>query len=203
MGYRTAPASSSSVSEIEIVLAPSQSIENTMAQAERSREPSLAPITPEMDVPRPPAMSPAEPPFEARGGGWVQSRLVLSSKVLANPQNRKTVQSLNHLEPQTRLQQLCDLEAILQINRGCEQYAADFVIAYATTEAVRRGDAVIAHGAAFHSKDHWYNFAFECELSANQRAVARLKFKLGDAIPEERWAELNLPRAPANPLGGE
>jgi hypothetical protein len=98
---------------------------------------------------------------------------------------------------------LCNLEAILQINRRYDQYAADFVIAYATEATVRKGDAVIAHGAAFHGKGRWYNLAFECQPSADEQDVARLRFKLGDAIPEERWAELNLPKAPANPLGGD
>ena len=98
---------------------------------------------------------------------------------------------------------MCDFEAILQINRQFNEYAVDFVVAYATEAVVRKGDAVIAHGAAFHSNGRWYNLAFECQLSANQRDVAHLKFKLGDAIPGDQWADLNLPRTPANPLGGD
>jgi Domain of Unknown Function (DUF930) len=102
-----------------------------------------------------------------------------------------------------RSQQLCNLEAILQINRQYDGYAVDFVVAYATEAMVQKGDAIIAHGAAFHSNGRWYNLAFECQLSANRRDVARLKFKLGDTIPGDQWAGLNLPKAPANPLGGD
>lgn len=205
MGYRTAPASSAPAAETEIALVPSPPIENATPQVERSRASSPPPIAPERGVRPPPAVatSPAAPALEAPGKDWVQSRLTLSSQVLADPQNRKTIESLKRLEPQTRLQQLCDLEAILQINRRYDQYAADFVIAYATEATVRKGDAVIAHGAAFHGKGRWYNLAFECQPSADEQDVARLRFKLGDAIPEERWAELNLPKAPANPLGGD
>jgi hypothetical protein len=104
------------------------------------------------------------------------------------------------LESQTRLQQLCDLEAILQINRRYPERAVDFVIAYAREPAVRTGASLIAHGAALHGAGEWRQLAFECELSPNQRDVARLKFKIGDPIPAGQWAALNLPKSPA-PLG--
>jgi hypothetical protein len=122
---------------------------------------------------------------------------------LADPRNRKIVETLKHLEPQTRSEQLCDFEAILQINRQFNQYAVDFVVAYATETVVRKGDALIARGAAFHNNGQWYNLAFECQLSASQRDVTHLKFKLGDAIPGGQWADLNLPKSPANPPGGD
>jgi hypothetical protein len=51
------------------------------------------------------------------------------------------------MELQARLEQLCDFEAILQIN---QRHGAGFVIAYATAAALRRGNAIIARGAAFH-----------------------------------------------------
>src|SRR5215471_9854668 len=79
---------------------------------------------------------------EPRGEAWAQSRVIFTSQELADPRNRKAVESLKRLEPQTRSQQLCDLEAILQINRQFDGYAADFVIAYATEAVVRKGDMV-------------------------------------------------------------
>ena len=156
---------------------------------------------------KPPAAKTAPPPStpnrEPQSDAWAQSRVILSSQELADPRNRKAAESLKHLEPQTRSQQLCDFEAILQINRQFNEYAVDFVVAYATEAAVRKGGVVIAHGAAFHSNGRWYNLAFECQLSTSQRDVAHLRFKVGDAIPSEQWADLNLPRTPANPLGGD
>jgi hypothetical protein len=147
--------------------------------------------------------APPEARREPQSDAWAQSRVILSSQELADPRNRKAAESLKHLEPQTRSQQLCDFEAILQINRQFNEYAVDFVVAYATEAAVRKGGVVIAHGAAFHSNGRWYNLAFECQLSTSQRDVAHLRFKVGDAIPSEQWADLNLPRMPANPLGGD
>ena len=39
--------------------------------------------------------------------------------------------------------------------------------------------------------------------ASDERDVARLKFKLGDTMPGDQWAGLNLLKAPANPLGGD
>jgi hypothetical protein len=194
--YLQAPTANPPLQETEITLI-------SRSDSESSKTPT-AKSAPEIQARAPPveAPSPAERP-QARGDAWAQSRVILSSQELADPRNRKTVETLKHLEPQTRSQQLCDFEAILQINRQFNEYAVDFVVAYATEAVVRKGDAIIAHGAAFHSNGQWYNLAFECQLSANQRDVAHLKFKLGDAIPGDQWADLNLPRTPANPLGGD
>jgi hypothetical protein len=149
----------------------------------------------------------APPPAPSRdsekaAGGWVQSREPLSTRALAEPRNRKALASLQRLEPQTRLHQICDFEAILQINRLYPDYGVDFVVAYATEDAVRSGATLIAHGAAFHRAGEWRRLAFECQVAANQRDVASLKFKIGDAIPPDQWSDLNLPKSPA-PLGDD
>jgi Domain of Unknown Function (DUF930) len=120
---------------------------------------------------------------------------------LAEPRNRKTVEALKRLEPQNAPAAIVRLRGDPSDQSPICQYAVDFIIAYAAGATIRRGDAIVADGAAFHSNGRWYNLAFECQLSANHHDVARLKFKLGDSIAEERWADLNLPKAPANPLG--
>jgi hypothetical protein len=199
--YSHAPASSPPSPETEIGLVSASDIESDKTPAPKNVAAPLTPETaPEIQARLPPAH---DEPREERGDVWAQSRTILSSQELADPRNRKTAEVLKRLEPQTRLQQLCNLEAILQINRQYEEHAVDFVIAYAREAVVRKGDAIIARGAAFHSNGRWYNLAFECQLSANQREVASLKFKLGDTIPGDQWADLNLPKAPANPLGGD
>ena len=203
MGYYPAPAAYTPLPETEIVLG--SDIESDKALAGKTGPPPSTPKTaPEIEarLPPPDALSPSAP-REPQSGAGAQSRVILSSRELADPRNRKAAESMKRLETQTRAQQVCDFEAILQINRQFAEYATDFVIAYATEAVVRKGDAVIAHGAAFHSNGRWYNLAFECQMSANQRDVAHLKFKPGDAIPADQWADLNLPKSPANPLGGD
>jgi Domain of Unknown Function (DUF930) len=204
VAYLRPPAAFAPLPETEIVLATRSEIENDKAPAADTAPPLAPKSPPEIQARSPPADAPApDQRSEPRSNAWAQSRVILSSRELADPRNRKTVETLKRLEPQTRSQQLCDFEAILQINRQFHEYAADFVIAYATEAAVQKGDAVIARGAAFHSNGQWYKLAFECQLSSSQRDVAHLKFKIGDAIPGDRWADLNLPKAPSNPLGGD
>jgi Domain of Unknown Function (DUF930) len=200
-----APTANGPLQETEISLVSRSDVENGKAPtAKIGAAPPNPGSTPEIQARAPPAdgPSPVDRP-QARDDAWVQSRAILSSQELAEPRNRKVAESLKRLEPQTRLQQVCDLEAVLQINRQYDQYAVDFVVAYATQAVVRKGDAIIANGAAFHANGQWYKLAFECQMSVNHRDVAHLKFKVGDAIPGDQWADLNLPRAPANPLGGD
>lgn len=198
VAYSQAPAANPPLPETEIALVSPSAIEKA--------EPPTAPAGASPPATAPQIQARLPPPDgrrEPRSDAWTQSRVILSSPALAEPRNWKAAESLKRLEPQTRLQQLCDFEAILQINRQYDQYAADFVIAYATEAAVRKGDAVIARGAAFHSGGQWYKLAFECQLSTSQRNVAHLKFKVGDPIPGDQWADLNLPKAPTNPFGGD
>jgi hypothetical protein len=199
--YSQPPAPRPPSPETEIALLSASDIDSQKTPAPKNDAAPPAPkMAPETQARLPPADDERR---EERSEVWAQSRVILSSQELADPRNRKTAEVLKRLEPQTRLQQLCNLEAILQINRQYEEYAVDFVIAYAREAVVRKGDALIARGAAFHSNGRWYNLAFECQLSADQRDVAGLKFKLGDTIPGDQWADLNLPKAPANPLGGD
>ena len=205
VGYSQTPAINPPVPETEIVLASPSDIESDKPPAAKPAPPPSTPKSaPEIQARLPPtdgrrqrrgasrAATPGRnPELSSRRRNW-------PTRAIGRPPR-----SLKHLEPQTRSQQLCDFEAILQINRQFNEYAVDFVIAYATEAVVRKGDVVIAHGAAFHSNGRWYNLAFECQLSTSQRDVAHLKFKVGDAIPSEQWADLNLPRTPANPLGGD
>ena len=151
--YSQAPAASAQFPETEITLVSRSDVENDNAPTAKNGAASLTPKSaPEIQARSPPAAAPS--PDErraARGEVWAQSGVILSAQELADPRNRKTAKSLRHLEPQTRSQQLCNLEAILQINRQYDGYAVDFVVAYATEAVVQKGGAIIAHGAAFHS----------------------------------------------------
>jgi hypothetical protein len=205
---RPAPAVNAPAPATEITLASSADFARATApppKAAAEPTPENPPAAKPDAVPLPPQADAAPPGREAEkgGDGWVQSREALSKQELANPRNRKTVAALQTLESETRRQQLCDLEAILQINRQYPKYAVDFVIAYATEAAVRAGATLIAHGAAFHSAGAWRRLAFECQWSANQRDVASLKFKIGDPIPADQWSALNLPKSPAPSLGND
>jgi hypothetical protein len=188
--------------------APAHEAEITLASpAEFARDTAPpAPKAPAEAPPREQAKPEAAAPShdnEKAAGGWIQSREALSARALAEPRNRKALASLQRVEPQTRLQQICDFEAILQINRLNPDYGADFVIAYATEAVARSGGALSAPGAAFHGAGQWRRLAFECQVAANQRDVAGLKFKIGEPIPADQWSDLNLPKSPVPALGDD
>jgi hypothetical protein len=113
-----APAAYAPLPEAEIVLASPSDIGNDrapLANADAARAPAKS--LPEIQARLPPAAPPPQEQPQPGTDAWAQSRAILSSQELADPRNRKTVETLKHLEPQTRSQQLCDFEAILQINR--------------------------------------------------------------------------------------
>ncbi len=95
-------------------------------------------------------------------------------------------------EEETRLEQLCDLEAMAQI-AALRLFLPDRVVAYAKADTRIVGDTLIADGAAFRSKRLWYGLSFTCGLSANRQAVESFAFTLGSEIPQRLWEKYNLP----------
>jgi hypothetical protein len=105
VGYSQAPPIDAPVPETEIVLASPPDIESDKAPpaAKTALPPSTPMRAPEFQARLP--SSDALPPEERRepkSEAWAQSRVILSSQELADPRNRKTVETLKHLEPQTR-----------------------------------------------------------------------------------------------------
>jgi hypothetical protein len=141
----------------------------------------------------PPRAAPGPAPDEG-APIWRQAAQILSEAALASPRYKKTMEKLKMLEANTRLEQLCNLEAILQIRRGETQFRPESVIAYAMAATRTDGDVIIADGAAFRSNGKWYHLAFKCRITPRQQKVAAFEFAAGAAIPERDWASHDLPR---------
>ena len=90
--------------------------------------------------------------------------------------------SLKKLDPQTRLEQVCDLEAMSRIDRDANPYHPDRAKTDVISHPVHAGDTVTGKGGAFRSKGRWYSFSFACKGSADHMKV----------IPESKWAALGL-----------
>jgi hypothetical protein len=100
---------------------------------------------------------------------------------------------LRRLEPQTRFQQVCDLEAMKRIAKDeSKPYKPD----RATTDAVSPPSVVETTmqgtGGAFRSRGKWYQFSFTCRSSADYMKVLSFTYQLGALIPEEKWEEYGL-----------
>ncbi len=164
-------------------------------------------------VPRPPAMPPPDVPAEA-GAPTVptsrerrpaadppaapQSRVVrpetmLAARALADPRSRRAREEWRKLFPDERIIQLCNLEAMEQVHAWKPAFDPDFVVAYARAD-IRLDDVTLeAKGAALRDHQAWFEIAYRCEVTPDTEAVVAFEFELGDAIPQDRWAELLLP----------
>ncbi|MBF9233142.1 DUF930 domain-containing protein [Microvirga alba] len=97
------------------------------------------------------------------------------------------------LEEETRMEQLCGLEAIAQIVAAFTQFQPDRVVAYAMADVKIGKNTVLAEGAAFRSHQQWYNLKFTCQLKADRQTVQAFEFLVGETIPKKLWEAHNLP----------
>ncbi len=100
--------------------------------------------------------------------------------------------SLKKLDPETRLEQVCDLEAMSRIDRDANPYHPDRAKTDVISHPVHTGDTVTGKGGAFRSKGHWYSFSFACEGTPDHTKVLAFSYKIGELIPESKWAAYGL-----------
>lgn len=126
------------------------------------------------------------------------SRLILVPIVLiaatasAGAQDRRFVESLKQLDPQTRFDQVCDLAAMRAIRGENKAYRPDRAVGSAVSDVAVRGDTMSGTGGAFRSKGKWYQFSFTCTSTPDRMKVVTFKHTVGAEIPEEKWASYNL-----------
>ena len=128
--------------------------------------------------------------------GWYRSEQMLSEREISNPKHERLRAQLSRLESNTRIIQICDLEAILQITRSGLDFRPVAVIAYAMADVVVEGETVIANGAAFQSDGEWHKLSFRCRISRRAQTVQGFEFAVGAPIPESDRDAHNLPARP-------
>lgn len=121
------------------------------------------------------------------------SILILSVAVPAfatgKGKSRSLDAELHKLDPATRLEQICDIEAMRRIKRDPNSYRPDRAVLAATSDPKTAGHIIEGTGGAFRSKGKWYGFSFKCEASDDHMQVLAFDYKLGEAIPENQWAK--------------
>lgn len=151
--------------------------------ADQTLPTEVAPVTapsPEMSRPEPqPTM--------------IRATAMLSAKALAEPRSKQARETLPLLDDTEQMVQLCDLEAMEQVEQWQPNYRPERVVAYARSELAIAGRTVAADGAAFRSKGAWYDLRFECTLSDDSKTVVGFRFLVGDPIPPDDWERLLLP----------
>ena len=121
-----------------------------------------------------------------------QASELFSAKTLASPRSRKAREMLATLSGGERNLQLCNLEALEQINRSRPGSKPDLVAPYAMKPEKVSGNLVEVEGGAFRTRRNWFNIRFHCEVDHAGKTVTAFAFAIGDAIPKEVWQEHNL-----------
>ena len=100
--------------------------------------------------------------------------------------------SLQMLAPTERLEQLCDYTAMTQIRKDAGNYRPDRAISNAIAEAKVNQDTIEANGGAFRSRGKWYTMTYVCAATPDHLKVTSFSYKIGEVIPETKWAGYGL-----------
>ncbi len=142
-----------------------------------------------------PAIQPApsaEPPPQT-APAVIRATKMLSGDVLSHPASRKMQQMLPLMEEETRLEQLCNIEAMAQIAAALKQFEPERIVAYAMADTRRSRNTIVAKGAAFRSGSSWYNLSYTCQLDLRSKTVRSFELAVGETIPKRLWEQHNLP----------
>lgn len=96
--------------------------------------------------------------------------------------------SLSKLDPATRLEQICDLQAMKRINKDANPYHPDRAKADVISHPKHINNVITGNGGAFRSGGRWYQFSFTCKGSSDRMSVESFTYKIGKEIPESKWA---------------
>jgi hypothetical protein len=99
---------------------------------------------------------------------------------------------LRGLDPATRFEQACGIEAMNRIRKEAALYRPERAVTDAVSEAKVKGDTMEGSGGAFRSGGKWYQFSFTCKASPDRMNVVFFSYKIGSAIPEEKWEAYGL-----------
>lgn len=94
---------------------------------------------------------------------------------------------LERLDPATRLEQRCDVEAMERISKDKRKLSVDKVLAYAFSDPVASKNMIKADGAAFRSREHWYKLSFVCKTDDEHINVVSFDYHIGEEVPQSQW----------------
>lgn len=123
--------------------------------------------------------------------GWALTISCMISASSFAADNRATAM-LRGLDPATRFDQACGIEAMNRIKKEAASYRPDRAVTDAVSETKVTGDTMEGSGGAFRSGGKWYQFSFTCKASPDRMKVVLFSYKIGSPIPEGKWDEYGL-----------
>lgn len=106
--------------------------------------------------------------------------------------NARIENELDRLDPEEKLEQRCDVEALNRIDQARKDMNPDKVIAYTFAPTQMNGTTIDAPGAAVRSHGHWYRLSYHCVTENDELAIKSFSFKIGKEIPRKAWDRLYL-----------
>lgn len=103
--------------------------------------------------------------------------------------NARMVTALKKMDPQTRLEQRCDIEAMDRILADTHRFSPDKVLAYAFGDPEMDKDSMVAEGAAFRSQGVWRRLAYSCRTDSDHLEVVSFDYTIGKKVPRSKWAK--------------
>jgi Domain of Unknown Function (DUF930) len=100
--------------------------------------------------------------------------------------------SLRRLDLATRLDQICDYEAMLRIDHDPNPYHPDRAKAEAVTSPTRSSNSIVANGGAFRSNGRWYALSYIGRTGTDNLRVTYFSYKIGKLIPRSEWPRYGL-----------
>jgi hypothetical protein len=107
--------------------------------------------------------------------------------------DNRVMNMLRMLDPAARIEQVCDMAAMAQIKRDAKQYRPDRAMAAALAEPKVSDASIEARGAAFRSGGKWFQLSYVCRTTQDRMQVTSFEYKIGAAIPEDKWDSYGLP----------
>lgn len=95
---------------------------------------------------------------------------------------------LRSLDPQTRLEQLCDVKAMEVVKADKNgHHDPDRAIGLASKAPKINGNTIIVTGGALRSHGKWHALSYTCTATPDHMNVLKFDYTLGPYIPKSEW----------------
>ncbi len=99
------------------------------------------------------------------------------------------IASLKKMDPATRFQQRCDVEAMNRIHADHRHLQPDEMVPYAFGQAKVAGNVMVAEGAAFRSHNVWRRLWYRCKTDRAHMNVVSFDYRIGPEVPRDDWSK--------------
>jgi hypothetical protein len=113
-------------------------------------------------------------------------------RTAATAADDRTAAMLRGLDPATRFEQICDIEAMNRIDKDTSSFHPERAVIDAVSSTKIVADTMEGSGGAFRSAGKWYQFSFTCRTSPDRMKVVDFSYKIGPPIPQEKWEAYGL-----------